>query len=84
MLTSLGIHVMPMFMMYHIKWFTIHDQQHLPADQQRFANFIIEETWSEYLWSMVAMPIIAYLIWAVNFAMINFYLAKGIIDRRNY
>lgn len=25
MLTSLGIHVMPMFMMYHVKWFTIHD-----------------------------------------------------------
>lgn len=45
MMTSLGIHFMPMATMYHIKWYTIVDQAHLPADQQRFVNLQFDSTW---------------------------------------
>ena len=31
-LTNLGIHLMPMIIMYHIRWFTIPDQAHLSDD----------------------------------------------------
>jgi hypothetical protein len=30
------------------------------------------------------MPAIAYFSWAVNYAMVNFYLAKSTIDRKGY
>lgn len=33
---------------------------------------------------MVLMPILAYLLWAVNYATINFYLSKETIERRGY
>lgn len=33
---------------------------------------------------MVVMPVLAYLLWAVNYATINFYLAKSTIDRKGY
>lgn len=32
-LTNLAIHIFPMLAMYHVKWFTIEDQMHLPESQ---------------------------------------------------
>lgn len=32
MMTSLGIHFIPMATMYHIKWYTIQEQANLPAE----------------------------------------------------
>jgi hypothetical protein len=38
----------------------------------------------DYAWSMVVMPIAAYLLWAVNYATINFIVAKSTIAKNRY
>lgn len=81
-LTSLFIHLFPMLMMYHIRWFTIPAQIDLPLEEQKFTLLIEEDSWFSYLISMVFIPMVFYGIWSVNYSILNFKIAKERIKRK--
>lgn len=81
-LTNLGIHLLPMMIMYHIRWFTIPDQLHLPEAEKRFVDLPADATWASYLWTMLVMPIVVYFFWSANYSLLNFKLAKARIERK--
>jgi hypothetical protein len=84
MLTNLGIHLMPMVIMYNIRWYTIPDQADLPVDQKRFVDLAADPTWSSYFYTMIMMPVLFYLMWSVTYSFINFKLAKDRIKKKGY
>jgi hypothetical protein len=79
-LTNLGIHILPMLVTYHIRWFTIPDQANQPI--QRFCDLPVESDWPSYLRSMIFMPVLFYAIWSVNYSMLNFKIAADRIKRK--
>lgn len=74
-LTSLAIHVVPLLTMYHARWFTIEEQRYL-MDDKKFVDPLKEESWLEYLYSMLVLPTLFYLCWVVVYSMLNFYIKK--------
>lgn len=62
----------------------MYEQDKLPLDERRFVTPIIEETWNEYLMSMVVMPVLAYFFWMVIYAILIFVIFKKDIETHNY
>jgi hypothetical protein len=75
---------MPMIIMYNIRWYTIPDQAHLPADQKRFVDLSEDLTWSSYVWTMIMMPVLFYLMWSITYSMLNFKVARDRIKKKGY
>ena len=83
MITDLGIHMVPVTAMFHIKWVTMQEQAHLPPDQQRFSALKSNETVGEYLLTMWLLPTATYLVWSMSYSFINFVAKAKKIKRNN-
>ena len=68
--------------MYHIRWFTIPDQEHLPIQEKRFCDLPPEETWASFFYNLLFIPVVFYFIWSVNYSLLQFKLAADRIKRK--
>jgi hypothetical protein len=80
-LTSLGIHLCPHLCMYHFKWFTLNHEASLNESER---NFVSPAEPDHYFHSMVIVPIVAYLCWSFNYALINFVFLKRKIAKNDF
>lgn len=78
MLTSLAIHAIPMTLSVHMRWFTVPEQEHLPAEQQQFAPFADTSSWGDFLDNFFLNPLLIYFIWLVGYGIVNFVLTKNV------
>ena len=83
MITDLGIHMVPVTAMYHIKWVTMLEQSDLPPEQQRFSALKSNEGITEYLLTMWVIPTATYLVWSASYSFINFVFKAKKIKRNN-
>ena len=84
-LTSLAIHAIPMTIMTHMRWYTIPQQAHLSAEEQRFPISIPEpKDTSEFLSIFICTPMKYYLIYLFAYGIINFVIAAKNIRENNY
>jgi len=84
MLTSLGIHLFPFICMYHFRWFTLHEDGKLALEERRYVTPVVETTWHDYTVNMVVVPVLAYLFWLLNYALVNFVFSKSTIEAHQY
>ena len=85
-LTSLAIHSMPLIIAFHIRWNTIPSQSSLPDAERRFCliTAFYEQSWGDYLHTMVVNPIKLYFVWFFPYAFINFAFSDSDAKKSNY
>jgi hypothetical protein len=71
-MTSMGIHMAPMIITHHIRWFMIPDEEGKPLDQHRFTVLSKDLSSKEYIRMMVINPHIFYLSWLFLYFLFNF------------
>ena len=82
-LTSLVTHSVPMVITFHIKWYTIPSQQHLPEEEQRFAPMPEITTWGDFGYYFFQVPLAVYFSWLFAYGIINFVCTSKVAGYTN-
>ena len=83
-LTSLCIHVIPLIITNHIRWFVVPTQSSFSSSEHVFAFTPDSElSWSEWTHYMLIVPLIFYVLWVIPYAIVQFYIFPDYIKRKN-
>ena len=72
MLVSTFIHVGPLCLTTHIRWFSMLDQVGLPAEEKRFADPHEIDSVGGFLLNFYAKPLLLYALWIAAYGYVNF------------
>ena len=71
-MTGLVLHLVPAIMVFHVRYYMMPAEAHLPEDQRRFCTIGDDGdmTWEQLRWSMWLVPAIYYWAWLAVYTVI--------------
>lgn len=73
-MTSMGIHMAPMIITTHIRWFVIPQETLKPPEERLFTTLSTDLTWREYMWMNFWTAHITYFTWMAVYFFVMFNL----------
>ena len=78
---SFIMHFVPLLTMYHLRWFTTPEFEHLPASERRFGTIEMPSDFEAFLQEMVAIPIAWWCAYLTTYCTIVFVVFKNWTSR---
>ena len=85
-MTGLVLHLVPAVMMYHVRYYMMTAEAHLPEEQRRFCTIGDDSdmTWEQLRWSMWLVPAIYYWAWLAVYTVIQRVIFADFIEKYDY
>ena len=79
-MVSFKMHSIPVLVMWHLRWFTIPELEHLPASERRFGTIEMPADFDAFLREMIAIPLAWWCAYITMHAALIFVVFKNWIS----